>query len=79
MPKIPPWRAARLYAGEIRAVFSLPARNTIMLVAGGDKAEPLHAVFEEPFDPRKYPAQIVNQSPGNVMWFMDKAAARKME
>jgi 6-phosphogluconolactonase len=57
----------------------LAARNTIMLVAGDDQAEPLHAVFEEPFDPRKYPAQIVNQSPGNVMWFVDKAAARKME
>jgi 6-phosphogluconolactonase len=57
----------------------LAARNTIMLVAGDDKAEPLHAVLEEPYDPKKYPTQIVKQSKGNVMWFVDKAAARLME
>ena len=57
----------------------LAARNTIMLVAGEDKAQALHAVFEEPYDPKKYPAQIVTQSQGNVMWFVDKAAARLVE
>ena len=57
----------------------LAARNTIMLVAGPDKAEPLRAVVHEPYDPRKYPAQIVARSKGNVMWFLDKAAARLME
>jgi 6-phosphogluconolactonase len=56
----------------------LAARNTIMLVAGEDKAEALHAVFEEPYNPRKYPAQIVTKSQGNVMWFVDKAAARQI-
>jgi len=57
----------------------LAARNTIMLVAGEDKAEPLHAVFEAPYDPKKYPTQLVTKSTGNVMWFVDKAAARLME
>ena len=57
----------------------LAARNTIMLVAGEDKAEPLHAVLEEPYDPKKYPTQLVTQSKGNVIWFVDKAAARLME
>jgi 6-phosphogluconolactonase len=56
----------------------LAARNTIMLVAGEDKAEALHAVFEEPYNPRKYPAQLVAKSQGNVMWFVDKAAARQI-
>ena len=56
----------------------LAARNTIMLVAGEDKAEALHAVFEEPYNPGKYPAQIVTKSQGNVMWFVDKAAARQI-
>jgi 6-phosphogluconolactonase len=55
----------------------LAARNTIMLVAGEDKAEALHAVFEEPYNPRKYPAQVVTKSQGNVMWFVHKAAARQ--
>jgi 6-phosphogluconolactonase len=57
----------------------LAARNTIMLVAGEDKAEPLRAVLQEPCNPKKYPAQIVTQSSGNVMWFLDKAAARLIE
>ena len=56
----------------------LAARNTIMLVAGEDKAGPLHAVLAEPYNPKKYPAQIVTQSHGNVMWFLDKAAAREI-
>jgi 6-phosphogluconolactonase len=54
------------------------ARNTIMLVAGEDKAEPLHAVLTEPYNPKKYPTQIVTRSQGNVMWFVDKAAAREI-
>ena len=56
----------------------LAARNTIMLVAGEDKAGPLHAVLAEPYAPKKYPTQIVTQSHGNVMWFLDKAAAREI-
>ena len=55
------------------------ARNTIMLVAGEDKAEPLRAIFQQPPNPKKYPVQIVMQSSGNVMWFLDKAAARLID
>jgi 6-phosphogluconolactonase len=57
----------------------LAAHNTIMLVAGDDKAEALRSVVKDPYDPKKYPAQIVTRSQGNVMWFLDKAAARLME
>ncbi len=56
----------------------LAAPNTIMLVAGEDKAEPLQAVSKQTFNPKKYPAQLVMQSSGNVMWFVDRAAARLM-
>jgi 6-phosphogluconolactonase len=56
----------------------LAARNTIMLVAGDDKAEPLDAVLTEPYNPQKYPAQIMTRSRGNVLWFVDKAAAREI-
>jgi len=73
-------------AVALKLLFGLPllpgvllaARNTIMLVAGEDKAGPLHAVLAEPYNPKKYPAQIVTQSHGNVMWFLDKAAAREI-
>jgi 6-phosphogluconolactonase len=55
----------------------LAARNTVMLVAGEDKAEPLHAVLHEPYDPLSYPAQIAtHQGRNQVMWFLDEAAAR---
>lgn len=52
------------------------ARNTLMLAAGEDKAEPLRWVFEEPYDPKKYPAQIGTRNGGGVIWFIDQAAAR---
>jgi 6-phosphogluconolactonase len=64
------WRVT-LLPGVLQAT-----RNTLMLVAGQDKAEPLRAILQEPYDPKKYPAQIatVNGKPG--AWFLDKAAAR---
>jgi 6-phosphogluconolactonase len=52
------------------------ARNTLMLVAGDDKAEPLEAVLRQPFDPKKYPSQITTYNGEGVIWFLDKAAAR---
>jgi 6-phosphogluconolactonase len=58
----------------------LAARNTVMLVAGADKAEPLRAVLHEPYDPLSYPAQIAtHQGRNQVMWFLDEAAARLIQ
>ncbi len=57
----------------------LAAHHTIMLVAGADKAEPLHTVLHGSYDPKKYPSQIVTKSSNRVLWFLDKAAARLME
>ena len=57
----------------------LAARHTIMLVAGEDKAEPLRSVLHEPYDPKKYPAQILTYHGRSVTWFLDKAAARLMD
>jgi 6-phosphogluconolactonase len=56
----------------------LAARHTVMLVAGEDKAEAVHAIFEEPYDPKKYPAQISAHHGRSVTWFLDEAAARLM-
>ena len=52
------------------------ARHTLMLAAGDDKAEPLHAVLRGPYDPKKYPAQITTYNGEGVIWYLDKAAAR---
>jgi 6-phosphogluconolactonase len=52
----------------------LAARQTVMLVEGEDKAEPLHAVLYGPNDPKRYPAQIAS----NATWFLDAAAAARL-
>ena len=67
------WRIT-LLPGVLRA-----AKQTIMLVAGEDKAEPLRSVLHEPYDPKKYPTQIVVHECPNVLWFLDRAAARLMQ
>ncbi|HYL35792.1 MAG TPA: 6-phosphogluconolactonase [Bryobacteraceae bacterium] len=57
----------------------LAARQTIMLVAGEDKAEPLRAVLDGPYDPKRYPVQIATHDGHTVMWFLDRAAASRMD
>ena len=71
--KFKQWRIT-LLPGVLQA-----ARNTIMLIAGADKAEALQAVIKEPYRPKQCPTQIVTQSNGNVLWFLDKSAARLIE
>ena len=56
----------------------LAAKNTIFLVAGEDKVEALHHVFEEPYDPKKYPSQLGNEGE-SVAWFLDEAAAKGLQ
>jgi 6-phosphogluconolactonase len=77
--------AAAVYAEKLRSwrVTLLPgvliqARNTVMLVAGPDKAEPLDRIFHGPFDPFKYPAQVVPNDPQKVEWYLDEAAAARV-
>jgi 6-phosphogluconolactonase len=65
--KLGQWRIT-LLPGVLEA-----ARNTVALVCGADKAEPLRAVFQEPYAPKRYPAQLGVQS---GTWFLDQAAAR---
>jgi 6-phosphogluconolactonase len=52
------------------------ARNTIMLVAGADKAEPLKQVLFGNYEPKKYPCQIGIRNGANVTWMLDEAADR---
>lgn len=54
----------------------LAAYHTAMLVAGEDKAPAVRSVFEEPYDPKKYPAQLGLRDAKEVEWFLDEAAAK---
>ncbi len=57
----------------------LAAKHTVFLVAGEDKAEAVRAVFKEPYDPKKYPAQIASHHGRGVRWFLDEKAAALMD
>lgn len=57
----------------------LAARDLIVLAAGDDKAVAVRNVFEQPFDPKKYPAQLTTRARGGICWFLDKAAASQIE
>jgi 6-phosphogluconolactonase len=54
----------------------LAALRTAVLVAGEDKAPAVRSVFEEPFDPKKYPAQLGLRDGKETVWFLDRAAAK---
>lgn len=51
------------------------ARTVAFAVEGPEKAEILATVYEGPIDPVKYPAQIVEPNPGQLIWLVDDAAA----
>lgn len=52
------------------------AANTAVLVLGDDKAEAVRAVFQEPYNALRYPAQLRCR---NTAWFFDHSAARLLE
>ena len=73
--------AAAVYVEKLRSwrITLLPgvliaASNTVMLVAGPDKTEPLERIFHGPLDPVRYPAQVVPNDPRKVCWYLDEAA-----
>ncbi len=68
-PQFKQWRVT-LLPGPLMA-----AKLTVMLVAGEDKAEALRAVFYDPYEPKKYPAQIATREGHGVTWFLDEKAA----
>jgi 6-phosphogluconolactonase/glucosamine-6-phosphate isomerase/deaminase len=44
-------------------------------VTGASKAAMLKRVFEEPYRPQEYPAQLLSRAAGSVTWLVDEAAA----
>jgi 6-phosphogluconolactonase len=70
VPVDPPWRAT-LLPGVL-----LAARHTVFLVSGEDKAAAVHAVFQDDYDPKRLPAQVISHHGRSVSWFLDDAASR---
>jgi 6-phosphogluconolactonase len=53
------------------------AREVLFLVAGADKAERLAEVLAGPADPKRLPSQSI-QPDGQLVWFVDRAAAARL-
>jgi 6-phosphogluconolactonase len=51
------------------------AREIAFLVYGPTKAEAVHHVLEDGYDPEKYPAQLIKKEGGDVSWYLDNDAA----
>jgi 6-phosphogluconolactonase len=70
--KFDTWRIT-LSAREINQ-----AKEIAFLVAGADKAAPLHEVLEGPSQPELYPSQLIQPGSGNLVWMVDEAAAAQL-
>lgn len=56
----------------------LAARSTVVYATGADKAVTIGAIFQDPFNPMRLPAQLLTHSPSAVAWFMDEASASRL-
>lgn len=55
------------------------AERIMFLVQGEAKSEAVKHVFENPYSPQRWPAQVVQPEDGRVDWFMDEAAASRLD
>ena len=55
------------------------ARNVAITAGGAEKADALRAVLEGSRQPDVYPAQAVNPHGGELYWFVDEAAASRLQ
>ncbi|HEY0426377.1 MAG TPA: 6-phosphogluconolactonase [Pyrinomonadaceae bacterium] len=69
--------------GTNRLTFTYPtidnAANVMFLVGGAEKAEALREVLEGDFQPGKFPSQNVKPHDGNLLWLVDRKAARLLQ
>jgi 6-phosphogluconolactonase len=50
------------------------AKCIAFLVSGSNKSAAVNNVLHKPYDPLKYPSQIIKPTNGEVHWFVDEAA-----
>ena len=55
------------------------AACVIFLVSGADKAGPLNAVLNGPYDPLALPAQAIHPLNGTLLWLADAEASRAVQ
>ncbi len=77
---IAPWVGSM---GTFRITLTLPVFNhaacALFLVSGEEKAEALRNVLEGDLQPDRFPAQAVRPESGDLVWLVDRAAARLLK
>lgn len=73
VPKLAAWRIT------LTAPLINQAHHVAFLVAGEDKAAPLHEVLNGVRQVRVYPSQLIAPDEGELLWFVDRAAAAKLD
>lgn len=67
---------------QYRITFTAPlinaARAVAFLTYGSSKADAVHHIFDDPFQPEEFPAQLVKPASGDVHWFIDREASMKL-
>ena len=51
------------------------AQDIFFLIAGPDKAKPLHSVLQGPYDPETFPSQLIQPRSGHLLMLLDRQAA----
>jgi 6-phosphogluconolactonase len=63
-----------------RITLTVPVLNhadlVVFLVSGAEKAKALKEVLQGDYRPDRFPAQLVRPDNGNLLWIVDRAAAR---
>ncbi|KJD31228.1 6-phosphogluconolactonase [Tamlana nanhaiensis] len=54
------------------------AKQVAFLVTGANKAEKVDEIFNQSEAAKDYPAALVNPTSGNLYWFLDEDAAKKL-
>jgi 6-phosphogluconolactonase len=50
----------------------------VFLIAGADKAQPLHEVLLGAYNPDEFPSQLIRPANGKLTMLLDRAAAEKL-
>ena len=53
------------------------AKAIAFIVSGSSKATALNDVMHKPYDPQRYPSQIIKPTNGELHWFVDEAAMNR--
>lgn len=54
------------------------AENIIFIITGTNKAVAVSHVLEDPYNPKEYPAQLIQKEYNKIIWYLDGTAASQL-